>query len=30
MELYDPRDGQGYYEVEIDGTPIYYIWDPNA
>jgi hypothetical protein len=30
MELYDPRTGQGYYEVEIDGTPIYYIWDPNA
>ena len=30
MELYDPRDGQGYYEVEIDGTLIYYIWDPNA
>ena len=30
MELYDPRIGQGYYEVEIDGTLIYYIWDPNA
>jgi hypothetical protein len=30
MELYDPRTGQGYYEVEIDGTLIYYIWDPNG
>lgn len=30
MESYDPRTGQTYYEVKIDGTPIYYIWDPNA
>lgn len=30
MELYDPRIGKGYYEVEIDDTLIYYIMDPNA
>ncbi len=29
MELYDPQIGRGYYKVEIDGTLIYYIFDPN-
>jgi len=29
MELYDPRYGTTYEEMEIDGTPIYYVWDPN-